>query len=229
MSPGRLGNAHPNTAPSQAFPAADGDVIIAVGNDGQFARLCSAIGHPELGADTRFVTNLARVANRVELIRLLRIATLKRTTAQWVSALEAVDVPCGPINNIAQMLDDPQVRARGIQIEVEHPTAGPIPLVANPIKLSATPVEYRSAPPALGQGFAGLLGRGVGGVASGYRSMMREQSSLVMVAINGFGPEAQKQNYLPRLATGGWIGCFGLPEPNHGSDPGSMVTRARKV
>jgi crotonobetainyl-CoA:carnitine CoA-transferase CaiB-like acyl-CoA transferase len=150
-SPGRLGNAHPNIAPYQDFPTADGDVIIAVGNDGQFARLCAAIDHPELGTDTRFATNLDRVANRVELVRLLRMQTLKRTTAQWVGALEAVDVPCGPINDIAQMLADPQVQARGIKIEVEHPTAGRIPLVANPIKLSATPVEYRSAPPTLGQ------------------------------------------------------------------------------
>ena len=102
------------------------------------------------------------MANRVELIRLLRTATLKHTTAQWVSALEAVDVPCGPINNIAQMLDDPQVRARGIKIEVEHPTAGPIPLVANPIKLSATPVEYRSAPPTLGQHTAQVLASELG-------------------------------------------------------------------
>jgi crotonobetainyl-CoA:carnitine CoA-transferase CaiB-like acyl-CoA transferase len=161
-SPRRLGNAHPNIAPYQDFPTADGDVIIAVGNDGQFARLCTAIGHPELGADPRFLTNLARVANRVELIRLLRTATLKHTTAQWVSALEAVDVPCGPINNIAQMLDDPQVRARGIKIEVEHPTAGLIPLVANPIKLSATPVEYRSAPPTLGQHTAEVLASELG-------------------------------------------------------------------
>jgi crotonobetainyl-CoA:carnitine CoA-transferase CaiB-like acyl-CoA transferase len=161
-SPGRLGNAHPNIAPYQDFPTADGDVIIAVGNDGQFARLCTAIGHPELGADPRFLTNLARVANRVELIRLLRTATLRHTTAQWVSALEAVDVPCGPINNIAQMLDDPQVRARGIKIEVEHPTAGLIPLVANPIKLSATPVEYRSAPPTLGQHTAEVLASELG-------------------------------------------------------------------
>jgi crotonobetainyl-CoA:carnitine CoA-transferase CaiB-like acyl-CoA transferase len=161
-SPRRLGNAHPNIAPYQDFPTADGDVIIAVGNDGQFARLCTAIGHPELGADPRFLTNLARVANRVELIRLLRTATLRHTTAQWVSALEAVDVPCGPINNIAQMLDDPQVRARGIKIEVEHPTAGLIPLVANPIKLSATPVEYRSAPPTLGQHTAEVLASELG-------------------------------------------------------------------
>ena len=174
-SPRRLGNAHPNIAPYQDFPTADGDVIIAVGNDGQFARLCTAIGHPELRADIRFATNLARVANRVELIRLLRIATLKRTTSQWVTALEAVDVPCGPINNIAQMLDDPQVRARGIKIEVEHPTAGPIPLVANPIKLSATPVEYRSAPPTLGQHTAEVLASELGYDADRIDSLRRQQ------------------------------------------------------
>jgi crotonobetainyl-CoA:carnitine CoA-transferase CaiB-like acyl-CoA transferase len=150
-SPGRLGNAHPNVVPYQDFPTADGDVIIAVGNDGQFARLCKAIGLPELAADTRFSNNIGRVAHRVELIRLLRECTLKRTTDEWVAALEAAEVPCGPINNLARVFEDPQVRFRGMKIEVDHATAGPIPLVANPIKLSGTPVEYRSAPPTLGQ------------------------------------------------------------------------------
>jgi crotonobetainyl-CoA:carnitine CoA-transferase CaiB-like acyl-CoA transferase len=150
-SPGRLGNGHPNVVPYQDFPTADGDVIIAVGNDGQFARLCAAIGLPELAADARFANNIGRVAHRVELIRRLRECTLKRTTDEWVAALEAAEVPCGPINNLARVFDDPQVRFRGLKIEVEHATAGPIPLVANPIKLSATPVEYRSAPPTLGQ------------------------------------------------------------------------------
>lgn len=149
--PKRLGNAHPNVVPYQDFPTADGDVIIAVGNDGQFGRLCGAIGQPQLASDERFATNGARVENRIDLVRLLREETLKRTTAQWVAALEDADVPCGPINDMAHVFEDEQVRARGMKIEVEHPTAGPIPLVANPIKLSVTPVAYRSAPPTLGQ------------------------------------------------------------------------------
>jgi len=161
-SPGRLGNAHPNVVPYQDFPTADGDVIIAVGNDAQFARLCAAIGQPELAGDARFATNLARVAHRVELIRLLREHTLKRTTGEWVAALEAAEVPCGPINDIAHMFEDPQVRARGLKVEVEHPTAGRIPLVANPIKLSATPVEYRNAPPTLGQHTSEVLAAELG-------------------------------------------------------------------
>ena len=149
--PGRLGNAHPNVVPYQDFPTADGNVIIAVGNDGQFARLAGAIGQPELATDARFATNLARVGNRVELIRMLRQQTIKRSTVEWVHALEAVDVPCGPINDIAHVFEDPQVRERGMKIEVEHSSAGRIPLVANPIRLSETPVEYRNAPPTLGQ------------------------------------------------------------------------------
>ena len=156
-SPGRLGNAHPNVVPYQDFPTADGNVIIAVGNDGQFARLVAALGLPELAGDPRFATNLVRVENRAELIRMLRQQTICRTTNEWVAALEAVDVPCGPINDMAHVFDDPQVQARGMRIEAEHPTAGPIPLVANPIRLSATPVEYRSAPPTLGQHTAEVL------------------------------------------------------------------------
>jgi len=150
-SPGRLGNAHPNVVPYQDFPTADGDVIIAVGNDGQFARLCAAIGRPALATDERFATNLARIAHRVELIRLLRECTLTRSTDEWVAALEAAEVPCGPINDLARVFEDAQVIARGMKIEVEHATAGAIPLVANPIRMSASPVAYRRAPPTLGQ------------------------------------------------------------------------------
>jgi crotonobetainyl-CoA:carnitine CoA-transferase CaiB-like acyl-CoA transferase len=168
--PGRLGNAHPNVVPYQDFPTADGNVIIAVGNDGQFARLVAAIGQPELATDPRFATNLARVGNRTELIRMLRQQTIKRSTVEWVDALEAVDVPCGPINDIAHVFEDPQVIARGMKIQADHPTAGRIPLVANPIRLSETPVEYRNAPPTLGQHtaevLADLLGYDAAGIAA---------------------------------------------------------------
>ncbi|WP_280153911.1 CaiB/BaiF CoA-transferase family protein [Piscinibacter sp. XHJ-5] len=168
--PGRLGNAHPNVVPYQDFPTADGNVIIAVGNDGQFARLVAAIGMPELATDARFANNLARVGNRTELIRLLRQQTIKRSTVDWVHLLEAVDVPCGPINDIAHVFEDPQVLARGMKIETDHPTAGRIPLVANPIRLSESPVEYRNAPPTLGQHtaqvLADLLGYDATGIAA---------------------------------------------------------------
>ena len=150
-APRRLGNAHPNIVPYQDFPTADGDMILAIGNDGQFARFCAIAGHPEWSSDERFATNPARVANRALLIPLLRQATVMRTTAEWIAALEAQAVPCGPINRIDQVFADPQVQARGMKIEVAHPAFGSVPLVANPIRLSATPVQYRIAPPMLGE------------------------------------------------------------------------------
>ena len=126
-------------------------MIIAVGNDGQFARLCREIGEPRWAADNRFATNGARVANRVTLTKMLRQKTLQRTTAEWVVALGGCEVPCGRINDIAEVFEDPQVKSRGMRIDVDHSTAGPMPLVANPIKMSETPVTYRNAPPSLGQ------------------------------------------------------------------------------
>ena len=149
--PHRLGNSHPNVVPYQDFPTADGYMILAVGNDGQFGRLCSAIGQPEWANDPRFAVNSARVQYREILIPLLADITRTRTTAAWVAFFETQGVPCGPINNLAQTFDDPQVRARGMRIAMEHPVAGSIPLVASPMKLSATPVEYRQPPPLLGE------------------------------------------------------------------------------
>ncbi len=149
--PRRMGNSHPNIVPYQDFPTADGDMILAIGNDGQFARFCAVAGHPEWAADERYATNPQRVANRVELICMLRQATILRGTNEWIAALEAAGVPCGPINRIDQVFDDPHVRARGLRIEMPHPEAGTVPLVASPMRLSASPVAYRMAPPALGQ------------------------------------------------------------------------------
>ena len=150
-APRRMGNAHPNIVPYQDFPTADGDMILAIGNDGQFARFCAIAGHPEWAADERFATNAARVAQRKALIPLLRQATVVRTTAEWIAALEAEAVPCGPINDLAAVFADPQVVARGIRVALPHPLGGTAPQVANPIHLSATPVDYRRAPPTLGQ------------------------------------------------------------------------------
>ena len=149
--PRRMGNAHPNIVPYQDFPTADGDMILAIGNDGQFARFCAIAGHPEWAADPRFATNPQRVAHRGELIPLLRRTTVLRTTRDWIAALEAQAVPCGPINRIDQVFDDPQVRARGLRIELDHPLAGVVPLVANPIRLSDSPIVHRNAPPLLGE------------------------------------------------------------------------------
>lgn len=149
--PTRMGNSHPNIVPYQDFPTADGDMILAIGNDGQFARFCAVAGHPEWSDDARFATNPQRVANRAVLIRQLRQVTITRDTAAWIAALEAAGVPCGPINRIDQVFADPHVQARGLRIEVEHPALGAVPLVANPMRLSASPVAYRLAPPTLGQ------------------------------------------------------------------------------
>jgi crotonobetainyl-CoA:carnitine CoA-transferase CaiB-like acyl-CoA transferase len=150
-TPGRMGNAHPNIVPYQDFPSADGDFILTVGNDRQFARFCAVAGHPEWSDDPRFATNAQRVGHRKVLIPLIRQVTVFRTTAQWMANLAAASVPCGPINNLAEVFDDPQVLARGLKVRMQHPLAGHVDLVANPIRLSRTPVRYRSAPPLLDQ------------------------------------------------------------------------------
>ena len=160
--PRRMGNAHPNIVPYEDFPTADGDMILAVGNDQQFARFCIIAGHPEWPEDPRFATNPARVANRAVLVPLLRQATVMRTTAEWIAALEAGGVPCGPINRMDQVFADPQVQARGMHIALPHPLAGTVPLVANPIRLSGSPASYRHAPPLLGQHTGEVLSEWLG-------------------------------------------------------------------
>lgn len=149
--PQRMGNAHPNIVPYQDFPTADGDMILAIGNDQQFARFCAVAGHPEWALDARFSSNPQRVAHRKILIPLLRQTTVMRTTTEWIHALESQAVPCGPINSIDQVFADPQAIARGMRIEMPHPQAGSVSLVANPIRFSETPVSYRLPPPTLGQ------------------------------------------------------------------------------
>ena len=151
VAPQRLGNAHPNIVPYQDFPTADGDFILTVGNDSQFRKFAEVAGRPEWVDDPRFATNKLRVTNRSELVPLIRQATVFKTTAQWVAQLEAVGVPCGPINDLAQVFADPQVQARGLAMQLPHALAGLVPQVASPIRLSKTPVEYRNAPPLLGE------------------------------------------------------------------------------
>ena len=150
VAPQRLGNAHPNIVPYQAFAASDGHFILAVGNDSQYARLCDVIGRPELASDERFATNASRVKNRDALIVILREIFATRTMRQWLEALEHAGIPCGPINTIADVFADPQVQARGVRLDLPHPSIGLAPSVANPIKYSATPIDYRLAPPMLG-------------------------------------------------------------------------------
>ena len=149
--PKRMGNAHPNIVPYQEFPTADGYMIVAVGNDSQFSNLCKTLGKPEWASDERFSTNPQRVKHRSELIALIHGMTVRRTTDEWVAAMEAAGVPCGPINTLDRVFADPQVQARGTRIEMPHPLSKDVALVANPIRLSESPVQYRRAPPTLGQ------------------------------------------------------------------------------
>ena len=151
--PLRLGNAHPNIVPYQSFPTADGDIIIAVANDEQFDRLCVFAGHPELAADEKFKTNAQRVRNRDELIAKLRQIIAEKPSKHWLDGLEANNVSSGPINDLEQVFNDPQVKARGMELEMPHSATGdaPVRLIASPIRMSATNPNYRHAPPMLGQ------------------------------------------------------------------------------
>jgi crotonobetainyl-CoA:carnitine CoA-transferase CaiB-like acyl-CoA transferase len=150
-APGRLGNDHPNIAPYQAFRTADGSLILACGNDNLFRKFCEVAGCGSLPDDARFATNGKRVANRVELTRLLSEIFLRRTTKEWIGALEGAGVPCGPINDLAQVFAEPQAVARGLKMELPHPVAGKVSLVRSPMRFSETPVEHDVPPPTLGQ------------------------------------------------------------------------------
>ncbi len=170
MPPRRIGNLHPNIVPYQPFRTKDGEVIVACGNDNLYRKLCEAAGCAGLATDARFATNGKRVENRAELTRLLQEVFSKRSTKEWVDVLEAAGVPNGPINNVAQVFEEPQVKARNIRQELEHPVAGKIPTVASPMRFSATPLEHRMAPPVLGQHtdevLKGLLGKSDADIAS---------------------------------------------------------------
>ena len=150
-APQRAGNAHQSIVPYQVFEVADGHVILAVGNDAQFARFCAVAGCAELAADPRFARNAGRVRHRVTLVPLLAARLKLRPRAAWLADLEAAKVPCGPINDLAEVFADPQVRERAMTVEMPHPLAGTVRMVASPIKLAATPVRYRRAPPLLGE------------------------------------------------------------------------------
>lgn len=154
QAPGRAGNVHPSLAPYQDFVTADGNVMLAIGNDGQFARFCAAIDQADWAQDARFATNTARVQHRAALLALMEPVLRTRSTAAWIALFEDKAVPCGPINTVAQAFDDPQVKSRGLRIELPRDTDDGMPAVAgvaNPMRLSATPVVYHRAPPALGQ------------------------------------------------------------------------------
>jgi crotonobetainyl-CoA:carnitine CoA-transferase CaiB-like acyl-CoA transferase len=168
-APQRMGNGHPNIVPYQDFPTADGDMILAIGNDGQFTRFCGIAGHGEWAGDERFATNAARVKHRAELLPLLRQATVMKTTAEWIALLESAAVPCGPINDLAAVFADPQVSHRRLHVDLPHAAGGKAPQVANPIRYSVTPVAYDRAPPTLGQDTEAILkelGRSPGEIAT---------------------------------------------------------------
>ena len=161
-APGRMGNGHPNVVPYQSFATADRHVVVAVGNDSQFARFCEAGGRPALAGDARFRTNAGRVEHRDALIPALSEMMLTRTQAEWIAALEAVGVPCGPINGLDQIFADPQAIARELRIDLPHSEAGTLPGVANPIRYVDAPHDYAGGAPVLGehteQVLAGILG-----------------------------------------------------------------------
>lgn len=163
--PQRWGNAHPNIVPYQVFKVADGWVIIACGNDGQFRKLADVAGEPSLADDERFATNPQRVRNREILVPLLEPMMLRKTREQWIAELEIAGVPCGPINDLADVFRDPQVIARSMKLDLLHPTAGQISLPASALKLNGTPVEYRLPPPLLGEHTESVL-RQLAGVSS---------------------------------------------------------------
>jgi crotonobetainyl-CoA:carnitine CoA-transferase CaiB-like acyl-CoA transferase len=158
----RNGNAHPSVVPSQVFECVDGRLMLAAGNDGQFAKLCDAIDRPQLARDVRFATNEGRVRNRDLVIAALERVLRDKPVSYWTEKLAAVGVPCGPINDISAVFADAQVRHRGMRVQMQHPLAGALALVASPLRLSRTPVEYQLPPPLLGQHtdevLAGLLG-----------------------------------------------------------------------
>ncbi len=151
QAPRRAGNAHQNIVPYQVFEVADGHLILAVGNDGQFERFCDVAGCPELARDPRYASNAGRVRHREALVPLLAARLRQRSRNDWLAALELAKVPCGPINDLAEVFADPQVQARGMVAQLAHPHADALALVASPMKLSATPVQLRRAPPLLGQ------------------------------------------------------------------------------
>jgi crotonobetainyl-CoA:carnitine CoA-transferase CaiB-like acyl-CoA transferase len=172
QAPRRAGNAHQNIVPYQVFEVSDGHLILAVGNDGQFDRFCHVAGCPELAGDERFARNADRVRHRAALVPLLAQRLCQRSRADWLAALEAAKVPCGPINDLADVFADPQVQARGMTARVPHPLSDTLELVGSPLKLSTTPVQPPRAPPLLGQHTDEVLAEI--GVAEADRTRLRQ-------------------------------------------------------
>ena len=176
VPPRRAGNAHQNIVPYQVFEVADGHVIVAVGNDGQFSKLCEIAGCAELAKDPRFARNADRVRHRDVLVPMLAAIMKKRAKQDWLSAMEAAKVPCGPINDLQEVFDDAQVRSRGMAVSVAHPLNDALRLVASPMKLSRTPVATSRPPPLLGQHTDEVLD--AFGVPAAERRLLRERGVI---------------------------------------------------
>jgi crotonobetainyl-CoA:carnitine CoA-transferase CaiB-like acyl-CoA transferase len=175
--PKRQGNAHANIVPYQVFRTREGHMVLAVGNDRQFAKFCAIAGCSELASDARFAKNADRVRNREILVPMLQEVLLQRTTQEWVTPLEAAGVPSGPINDIAQTFEHPQVKHRKMKVDLPHPQSGTVPSVANPIKFSGTPITYGSAPPLLGQHTQDILST-LGGLSDDEIKALGEQGII---------------------------------------------------
>ncbi|MER1939228.1 CaiB/BaiF CoA-transferase family protein [Castellaniella sp. FW104-16D08] len=161
-SPRRMGNAHPNIVPYQTFNTADGAMNLGVGNDGQFAKFCRVAGLEALVTDPLYATHSARIDHRDTLVPIVAQRMLAHTSQYWSDALNAAGVPCGSVNTIAEVFQDPQVQSRGMKVSLPHPVAGHVDLVANPIKFSKTPIQYEAPPPALGEHTEAVLAQLLG-------------------------------------------------------------------
>ena len=150
-TPQRMGNKHPNIQPQDVFNCTDGQMVLAVGNDGQFARFCEAVGHPEVAKDQRFATNSARVVHLEELMDFVTEQIGKRSRSEIIELLRKHDVPCGPINTIPEILQEPQIEHRQMLRYLPHPTAGKVPQIVSPLRFRSQPLQFEDAPPLLGQ------------------------------------------------------------------------------
>ncbi len=176
VAPKRMGNAHQNIVPYQVFASSDGHLILAVGNDSQFAKFAEIAGRPDWATDPRFAKNADRVRHRAILVPEIAAVVATRPRNDWLSALEAAKVPCGAINNLAEAFADPQVQAREMTVAMGHPLSDKLRLVANPIKLSATPISYRHAPPLLGQHTLDVLAEA--GLSEQQIALLRERGVI---------------------------------------------------
>jgi crotonobetainyl-CoA:carnitine CoA-transferase CaiB-like acyl-CoA transferase len=176
IAPRRIGNAHQNIVPYQAFETADGHLILAVGNDSQFAKFCEVAGRPDLAQDPRFMKNADRVRHRAALVPQLAEILKTRQKHDWLSALEAAKVPCGAINDLGEVFADPHVQSRGMTVTMPHPLTDTLRLVASPMKLSATPVQYRRPPPLLGEHTDEVLEEL--GIGEAERARLRQSGAL---------------------------------------------------